>query len=229
MLVKSALVTQMSGSIGGLTATRNRAGMVLRARALPVNPGSAYQAVVRNHLSNLAAYWLSDLTAAQRAAWELYAQNTSMLGKLGDPVQLTGQQHFIRANAARLQASLTQVDDAPTDFVLAVGTLPGAIGDAGDDQILVAFDNTDEWANEEGGALLVLGSPPQNVTINYYRGPYRYIGKVDGDAVTPPTSPEAFDLPWPIAEGQRCFVHFRFTRADGRLSTPIRLQADVQA
>ncbi|KKM06452.1 hypothetical protein LCGC14_1743870, partial [marine sediment metagenome] len=48
MLFKSGLITQGSGSIGGLTASHNRGGMYFRARTIPTNPATSFQTVVRN-------------------------------------------------------------------------------------------------------------------------------------------------------------------------------------
>jgi hypothetical protein len=61
-------------------------------------------------------------------------------------------------------------------------------------------------------------SRPQNITKNFFRGPYRYAGKIEGDSVTPPTSPATLVSDFPYAAGQRAFLRVRVSRADGRLS-----------
>jgi len=227
MLFKSGLITQGSGSVGGLTLSRGRSGMYFRGRAMPVNPGTAYQASVRAAMAQLAVGWNDLLTADQRAAWAAYAAQVSMTNKLGDPVFLTGMNHYIRSNVARLQVGLDRVDDAPIIYNVGQFTEPTLSIVTADDDVSVAFDNTDEWANEADSALLVFGSVPKSLTIGYFKGPYQYLGAVAGDAVTPPTSPAAFDLHAPIAVGQKAFFRTVVTRADGRYSYPIYDEAEA--
>src|SRR3972149_1576389 len=152
-LFKSALITQASGSIFGMTFSHNRGGAYIRARTVPTNPGSAYQPAVRGFLSQLVNHWQDTLTPEEREAWQYYAENVSVPNALGDPVFLSGLNHYVRANVPRLQAGLTRVDVAPVTFNLALLTNPSFTADASDDDADVAFTNTDEWATAVGGAL----------------------------------------------------------------------------
>jgi len=111
MLFKSQIFTQVSGSVGGLTFARNRAGMYTRARTVPVDPQTAQQIAVRANMATLVVRWGTTLTDAQRAVWETYAANTPVLDKFGDSVNITGQQMFLRSNLSRLQSPLLVVDD----------------------------------------------------------------------------------------------------------------------
>lgn len=137
---------------------------------------------------------------------------------------------YIRANVPALQASLARIDAGPTVFDTGDMTTPvvGVIS-AGGGTLSLAFTNTDAWANEDDAAMLVLISRGQNASINYYKGPYRYAGRVDGDSETPPTSPASITLPFAVAEGQRVFCQVRVIRADGRLSAPFRGMGPVGA
>ena len=110
MLFKSALITQASGSIGGMTASRNKGGAYFRARALPTNPNTPEQQAVRGYLGTLANLWTNVLTPANRVLWDFYAFNVPVINAVGDSIQLTGQQMYIRANVPRLQAGLPRVD-----------------------------------------------------------------------------------------------------------------------
>lgn len=223
MLFKSTVLAQASGSVGGTTYSHNRAGMYIRNRTLPVNPNSNLQQLVRGYFAQLSPYWGATLTADQRAAWEVYAANVTMLNKLGDPINLTGQQHFLRSNLLRLQAGLSVVEDAPTDFTLAVPGAPTTyVANAAAHKITVTFDNAATWAGAAGGALMLWMGPPQSPAINFFKGPYRYVGKIAG-AATPPTSPHDFDsLPYAITAGQKVFVYSRVVNADGRASASFR-------
>jgi hypothetical protein len=220
---KSPIVSEASGSIAGITFSHNRGGMYTRQRVIPTNPGSPYQTAIRQYVAQLSNLWLNTLTAAQRRAWDTYAENVLIADTLGELRNIGGLGQYIRSNVPRLQAAEPRVDDGPTIFNLGDFTEPtwdnvSAGGGTGD----LSFDNADAWANEDDAAMLILVSRGQNPSINYFKGPYRYAGEVQGDSVTPPTSPASIALPFAVALGQNVFAQIRVTRADGRLSLPFR-------
>lgn len=223
MLFKSPVFTQASGSLAGSTYSRNRFGMYVRSRSLPVNPNSPLQVAVRNYMRSLSAMWVDTLTDAERNAWEVYGANVPVKNRVGDNINLTGLNHFIRSNSPRLLAGLTPVLSGPTVYQLAALTEPEFTVTPATDKINVTFSATDAWATESGGALLVFASRPQNPSINFFKGPYRYAGKILGDGTTTPTSPVALDAPFSVEDGQKVFARFAALRADGRVSSPFRL------
>lgn len=221
MLV-GGMLTQMSGSLGGITASHNRGGLYLRARAIPVNPATPQQETVRQATSFLTDAWNNTLTAAQREAWTVYADNVPIANKLGNVGNIPGLAMYVRSNVPRIQAALPVVNDGPTNFTLGSFTEPSFGGDATADEVDVTFDNTDAWANEDDAALLVYASRPQNVTKVFFKGPYRLAGIIAGDSATAPTSPAAIAAPFAFVAGQRVFCFVRASRADGRLSEAFR-------
>jgi hypothetical protein len=225
MKFKSQVYTQTSGSIGGITYAHNQGGLYTRNRSIPINPNSPQQATVRNQVSALTARWVGVLTAAQRAAWDLFAFNVPIIGVLGDPVLVSGLNWYVKINVQRVQSGLTRIDTAPGIFALALLTAPSFTVSAAADTAAVTFDNTDAWAGEIGGALITYFSRPVTQSINYFKGPYRFAANIAG-AVSPPTSPATITLPFPIVVGQRVFGRFVAVRADGRPSTPFRSLAN---
>jgi hypothetical protein len=223
MQFKSAFLDKASGAYGGVVASRNRFGQYFRQRANPVNPSSSRQQLVRSTFAALAAYWSEDLTQAQRDAWNLYANSVEMVNRLGDPCYYTGFNHFIRSNSAILQGGGTQVDDGPTNFSLPV-TDPTAVATVTEtsQQISLAFNTGLDWVGEDGAHLLVLMSQPKGVGVEFLDGPFRYAGVIDGDATTPPTSPQTITVPFAVTELQKGQIQCRIARADGRVSTPFR-------
>ncbi|MBD3309518.1 hypothetical protein GF348_24275 [candidate division KSB3 bacterium] len=222
MKFKSNIVTQVSGSIGGLVGSHNQGGMYFRARSVPTNPQTAFQVAVRNAVTLLATAWQDTLTAAQREAWDTYAANVPLIDRLGEARNTTGIAHYVRSNVPRLQAGLARVDDGPTVFALPSFTEVTFAPAAATDDFDVSFDNTDAWANEDDAALLLYASRPQSATINFFKGPYRYAGRIDGDGSTAPTSPETIDSPFALTADLKQFYKAVLTRADGRLSSPFR-------
>lgn len=227
MKFKSALVTQASGSVGGLTASRNRGGMYLRARAMPTNPASEFQTSVRNLFSELSTAWVNELTNAQRLSWTTYGELVPRPDALGEDRFLSGLNWYQACNVTRLQGGLSRIDSAPTVYSMASLTLPTIAGfDVGDQEATINFANSDAWATAVGGALLVYAGRAQNPSINFFKGPYRFAGAVLG-AGTPPTSPAAIVLPFTFGSGQKVPFRFVAVQADGRISPPVTLFRSV--
>ena len=219
MKYTSPIISSGSGSMGGTTYSHNQFGQYMRNRKVPVNPNSALQISVRTVFADLAQRWQSTLTTAQRAAWNNYAANVAVKDKLGQDIYLTGLNHYLRSNCALIQGGLTRVDAGPEIF-----TLPGedssfAVTASEATQLLsVAFDDELDWLDEDGGAMLVSSGIPVNPTVNFFGGPYRFADAIEGDAVTPPTTPTTMTSPFQIAEDQKVFARGRIVLADGRLS-----------
>ena len=226
MLVKSALMESGSGSIGGITVSRNRGGLYFRGRAMPTNPNSPAQQAVRSAAAQLASAWRNVLTADQRAAWDLYAENVELPGPLGDPRNVGGLGMYVRSNVPRIAsgvAELVRVDDAPIIFNLGdVGPLSVESVTAATDVLSMGFTDTDEWVDEDASGLLIYTSRAQNPSVNYFKGPYQFADAILGDSTTPPTTPAPIGAAFNIDVDNRTFVFARVSRADGRLSTPFR-------
>lgn len=225
-LVKyGAGVMDMSGSLEGTTFSRNRFGSYARAKAMPVNPNTARQNTVRGLMADLTQQWTSVLTPVQRENWNNYAAAITVKNRLGDDVYLTGLNHYVRSNVARMQAGLARVDDGP-----AILTLPGedttitAGADSGSQELTVTFDDSLDWVSETGGAMLIRVGQPQGTGINFFAGPFRFADSIDGDDSSPPSTPATVASPWTIQANHKLFIEARIARADGRLSNPFRPQ-----
>jgi hypothetical protein len=194
--------------------------MYARSRVTPTDPKSTRQQLIRALFGAAASYWSNTLTTDQRDAWSLYGSNTAMTNRLGETIYLSGQQHFIRANTPRMQAGINILAAAPTNFDLGTFTTP-TISSADDSEaVQVAYNNGDAWANDTGGYLLLFGGKPQNASVNFFKGPWRYMGKESGAAV-PPTSPVEGTSGYALTAGQRLWVMVRCIQVDGRLSGPV--------
>lgn len=212
---------QRSGSAGGSVWSRNRYGAYVRNRSVPVNPNTDRQGVVRNSVKALTIAWQNTLTQAQRDAWDVYAKNVSWLNKLGQPVNLTGLNHYVRSNAPRALCSLARLDAAPTVFNLAAAELNlSCVASEAAQTLVFSFDDTADWCSEDGAFQIFSMGMPQNASIKYFGGPFRFTVCLPGDSVAPQTSPAApvATPDWPFAADQRVWIQSRIGRADGRLS-----------
>lgn len=227
-LIVSPLIAAGSGKIGGIVIAHNKGGMYFRALVAVTNPNTPAQNFVRATVSDLTNGWSNVLSQAQRDLWETYAQNVPLANALGVPRNVSGINMFVRSNVGRAQGTLLpRVTIAPSVFDLGEFTPFTAPTASIGSSVGFAFTNTDAWANEDDSAIQVWASRPQNASIQYFTNPYRFAGQVDGDAITPPTSPAAITSPFLSVSGQRVFLRVRVTRADGRLSLDQRLTALV--
>lgn len=216
-------IIQMSGSIGGNTFARNKYGNYVRARTKPINPNTARQVAVRAAMAFLTDRWSQALTAAQRTAWNLYGDSVNMKNRLGEVVKLSGFNHYIRSNSLRKTFGWALIDAGPVIFEIPEQdpTLAITASEAAQ-EISIAFDDTMDWDDEDGGYMVLFQGQPQNPQRNFFAGPWRMFHAIQGVNGAPVASPVAGTVAFAIAELQRQWVYARILRADGRLSEVFR-------
>ncbi len=223
-------VVAMSGSIAGNTFSRNRYGAYVRARTVPVNPNTARQVGVRAALAFLTTRWAQILTTNQRIAWNLYGANVNMVNKLGETINLSGFNHYIRSNVPRLIFGRNIVDDGPVIFELpAHDPLFAITASEAAQRLEITFSVDMNWSTETNAFLFVSQGLPQNAQRNFFGGPWRTLTGIPGEDPGPPVSPNSPSAIFAIAEGQHLWAYGRISRADGRLSTPFRSDVFVAA
>lgn len=82
-----------SGSVAGVTSSRNRFGQYRRTRAVPVQPRTPKQTVNRGNLTAGSSAWRA-LSDPSRTAWNDYAQQIIRSGRLGSSYSPTGASLF---------------------------------------------------------------------------------------------------------------------------------------
>lgn len=223
MKFQSALMTEARGSVGGATFSRNKSGLYIRAKAVPVNPQTSAQVAARNALANVVARWSQTVTEENRAAFGFAASGIFFPDGIGGSHTLSPIAFYTRINALRIQLGLTPKDDIddPFDYTAQLNPMSFAVT-ASTGNVSVTFDDAQEWVDEDESAIAVYASRPQRPTINFFKGPYRLAGTILGDATTAPTSPATIALPFPVQAGDKVFFQARLTRVNGGLSTPFR-------
>lgn len=106
------LAEPRSGSLQGLTSSRNRFGQYVRSRATPVNPNSTAQGTVRARMAANSAAWRG-LTDLQRAGWEGLGSQMSRTDSLGQTYTLNGFEAYCSVNNNLLAAGDAAVSAAP--------------------------------------------------------------------------------------------------------------------
>ncbi len=222
-------VVDARGSIGGTTFSRNRFGNYMRARKTPVNPQSPRQSAIRAIVASVNELWNGSLTQANRDSWEVYGSNVPATNKLGEVIRLPGFNQFNKTSIAAVNAGNTPIFAAPLVFTLpGEDTLFTAAVDAGTGKITITFDDARDWLNENAGLLIVEMGIPQNASRNFFDGPWRHAGVINGNLALPPTTPAAtIDVPFAVGDGQKVFVRAKIMRGDGRLSDWFRFNSIV--
>ena len=229
MLFKSALLTQASGSVGGITASHNAGGMYLRARTIPTDPNSNAQVAVRTAMSFLAARWTDDLSTVQRNAWAAYAANVAMTNPLGDAINLSGQMHYLRSNVIRKRLGFPVIDAAPVVFNLGEFTAMSFVGSEATQELTITFTDADHWPQTDDAWAVFHQSLPQNPSINFFKGPFQLHGYFEGDTAVPIVTPLILGTRVPVVQGQKLFMRVRVLFEDGRLPTAQIMTATIGA
>lgn len=157
------LTTELSGSIGGVTASSARGSVnYFRVRRVPSNPRSPAQTAVRVILTAIAAAWAASLSISQRAAWALIA-----------PPEASGIDAYVEGNARAMQGGQARVDTAPATASLTIAPLiadpvPKVTGAL----ILLTIPS----ANQGIARFSVYASSPQPVSQLSRSTGYRYLG-----------------------------------------------------
>lgn len=118
LIKTSALVSAISGTVGGNVFSRNRGGNYVRKWAKGVASNTPTQAVQRQSLTAVAQFYRS-LTNSERKSWA----NAALEGvhefknRLGEVYAPSGYQYFLRMNmiAQTIGVSLLRVPTSPED------------------------------------------------------------------------------------------------------------------
>lgn len=173
-----------SGSVAGVTSSRNRFGQYRRTRAIPTNPQTALQTGARTVFGDSAALWRS-LTQVQKDLWEQCALDYPKVDSLGQTIILSGFQMFVRANMARRvigEGGLT----VPGGNTAWTSNLITATAAAGVPALSIAF------TVPTGAMFLVLDVSPQlGAGIQFPQG-LRYFTHLDSAATSPENALAAY-------------------------------------
>lgn len=216
-------IVDARGSVAGTTFSRNRFGAIMRARVTPVNPSSARQENARAIVSSLSEqFHESPMTDAKRIAWGVYAASINAVNKLGESITLTGFNAFMAGNAVKLHHGFSFVDDGPVVLGLPNQDPIVSIALSEANGITVTFDDGLDWCDEDNACLSIELGQPQSPSRNYFGGPFRLHGMIEGDSVAAPTSPDGPTAvtAWTLIEGQKMWARCRILREDGRVSNP---------
>lgn len=209
-----------SGSLRGDTHSRNRFGQYVRTRAIPVNPNTTAQGVVRARLALNSAAWRA-LTSIQRAGWTDLGLSMTRTDSLGQTVNLTGIQAFCSVNNENLAAGNAVVSDAPALVT------PSALATATITLTAAAFSVAYTPTPLSSGERLFIFCSPQRSAGRNYESDYRLIAVSAAAAASPANIFSAYQAKFgtPVV-GNRVFLCLQ-RYSGGFLSGPLYTSAVV--
>lgn len=220
MLIRGSFISDARGSVGGVTASRNRSGAYLRKRVKPTQVPSDPRSRARADLASQASAWTA-LTDAQRAAWNAVATTWTGVNKLGETIKLSGFNWFTKANATAALAGTGPFTTAP-DTIPSTSLHPptALVLDTSAHSVTATVDDTDPWAGDADGRLLVFMTQGQNPGRISPNGGFTFVASFPGNT-TPVSSITTASLPVAVVEGRVYFFRFVALDADGRVSAEV--------
>jgi len=200
-----SIVSDIRGSVGDETYSRNQGGIYIRGRVTPTYTNTADQQAVRAAITALSQAWSSTLTDGQRDSWRTYAHSNPRPDAWGQLNLTNGYTAFIRHNATPYRdTSAIAFADAPTAAPLWQPTFTFT-ADSIANTITIALPILSYDPPPAGLRVYVFGGMPVTPGTNYFSGPWRYQGK---NTFTGPWVLDPFTLAynWPFTAGQKLFV-----------------------
>lgn len=170
LLKLSAPASAISGTIGGVTYSRNKAGTYAKQWGKGSQPDTSWQSGQRSIVSSWPPAW-SLLSNLQRAAWDSLAADPpeTDYDRFGTVVLLSGYQWFVRISTRQYIAGAAYDPDPPTKVVQAAPVIsalylhaPG--GSPNEDYVTFADD---EFAPNELAVIFLSFSQSQGNTTGF--------------------------------------------------------------
>lgn len=221
LITLGAVVGRISGKLGAHVFARNGSANYVRLGTKPTYPGTEKQQVVAGTMSYLVNYWSEDLTTAEREAWNGRAAAHTFRNRLGDSMNLSGFNAWMRSNLALRLAQMGVTDTPPVAFNAAAPSLT-IVHTFGTGLQVTAIA---PWDNSHAGKLAFWMSPNLNPTTNFYKGPFTTAtqhGHAEFDVL-----PVSIHLNAELQAGTRVFIRFRDVCTDGALSAAQIYKVDV--
>lgn len=97
------VVTDIAGSIGGMTIQRNKFGLTMRSKPLPLFSQTSSQYVIRQYIRSLQNSWQS-LSDAQRLQWNRFLDFSGQTIRRDRSILMSGHTLYIKYQLFRLLA-----------------------------------------------------------------------------------------------------------------------------
>jgi hypothetical protein len=104
IITTSPIVSEIRGSVGTQTFSKNHHRPYVKVRKAPARPASSYRSFATSNLSDVVTQWLGE-TDATRAAWGDVSDQYFAHSRLGKKSKLSGYNAYVRANMNAIYCS----------------------------------------------------------------------------------------------------------------------------
>lgn len=101
----SGLLSDISGSVAGMTFQKSLSGLILRKKPIPLNPQSSSQLNQRSIITYLQNLWIS-LSQSDRNKWIYFLSWSNQTQNHNSKLLISGYQLFIKYQSARMLAGI---------------------------------------------------------------------------------------------------------------------------
>jgi hypothetical protein len=132
-----------------------------------------------------SAFWKAAVSAADKQLWRAYADNVPRHNALGQAFNDQGRNWFLACYLQRSTALHPTISTPPAEYRRTHLAPFTAVHSALYNVIQVQPAVGDEWHAMPNGLMILYQSPKLSAAVNYYRGPWRYLGHIHGGDAFP--------------------------------------------
>jgi hypothetical protein len=178
--VKLGVLAAASGKAGGVIYSRNRGGAYIKNWVKVINPNTPAQSLTRQRFSTLSSKW-KILTTAERQSWNSATPNFPVIDRLGDSIELSGQQLYMQMNRNLQSISALAINVAPAPKTVTSPTFVSVTVDT--TQFSIDYEPNPLGTNE---TLIIDASTTKSAGVNYLgRSAFKQISVVAAGTVSP--------------------------------------------
>jgi len=161
-------ITELTGSIGGVTFQRNASGTIARLKPIPITTRSGRMLVNEENVNKVVVYWHT-LNSFQQNIWDLFADLYDHVNEWDESRHLSGFQWFMSLNLNLLTWSKA-MQDAPPVFSVVAKPTPYILS-ANSTGLKIIFD--DPYTAPRTQCSLYMLRPIRSTTLNTRRYLYK--------------------------------------------------------
>ncbi len=173
------MITDMRGSQGGSTFSRNTFANYIRNKTSPVNPNTVAQQLVRNRLAAMSQSW-GGLTAAQRTAWIDGAPVWSNNNIFNQAINYTGFSLYGRINRNRQEINELFINDFVLPTAVDSFTTFSFVATFGAGTIILTYAPAIAATHK----VIIRATPPLSAGTEFVRNQFRKIAVLDSTDLT---------------------------------------------
>jgi len=173
------MITDIRGSQGGTTFSRNTFANYMRNKTSPVNPNTVAQQLVRNRLAAMSQSW-GGLTAAQRTAWIDGAPVWSNNNIFNQAINYTGFSLYGRLNRNRQEINELFINDFVLPTAVDSFTTFSFVATFGAGTIILTYAPAIAATHK----VIIRATPPLSAGTEFVRNQFRKIAVLDSTDLT---------------------------------------------